>query len=352
MLDEVYWNNTLRAYLVAGSVTASIFVFVRVLVYLLRKRISKLAQRTKTSLDDAIVKVLGATRSLMTLLVAIYAGSLFLTLPLDVERAVRIVAMVALLVQVGIWLSTAVTAGVTRTREKRVASGDTASLGVLAMLGLFGRILVWVVVFLLVLDNLGVNITALVAGLGIGGIAVALAMQNILSDLFASVSIMLDRPFEVGDTIHVGDLVGTVENIGVKTTRVRSLSGEQVVFANNDLLGSRIRNYKRMHERRSLFVVGVTYQTPIPTLEKIPVVARQIIEQQDRVRFDRAHFRSFGASSLDFELVYYVLSPDYVVYMDTQQRVNFEIMRQLKALGADFAYPTQTVFVNREDAPS
>ena len=351
LLDTVYWGNSVRAYLVALAVVLGIVLGMRVAVYLLVRRVAKLAARTTTTFDDTVIKVLGATKNLLALLVAIYAGSLFLVLPGDTGDKLRIVAVIAVLAQIGVWASTALAATAIRMREKKIQAGETSGLGVISMLGLFGRIFAWAIVVILMLDNLGVDITALVAGLGIGGIAVALALQSVLSDAFASVAIMLDRPFEVGDTIQVADLVGTVEHVGIKTTRLRSLNGEQMVFANNDLLGSRVRNYKRMEERRSLFVLGVTYQTPVEKLEKVPSVVKRIIEKESTARFDRAHFRSFGPSSLDVEVVYFVRSPEYVVYMDTQQRVNLEILRQLTALGVEFAYPTQTIHAHTAGAP-
>lgn len=352
LLDTVYWGNSVRAYLVALAVVLGIVIGVRIAVYLLVKRVAKLAARTTTTFDDTVIRVLGATKSFLTLLVALYAGSLALVLPGDTSGKLRIVAVIAVLTQIGVWSSSALAATVVRLREKKIAAGDTSGLGVIAMVGLFGRIFAWAIVFILMLDNLGVDITALVAGLGIGGIAVALALQSVLSDAFASVAIMLDRPFEVGDTIQVADMVGTVEHVGIKTTRLRSLNGEQMVFSNNDLLGSRVRNYKRMLERRSLFVLGVTYQTPVDALEKIPSVVKQIIEKEERTRFDRAHFKAFGASSLDVEVVYFVTSPEYLVFMDIQQRVNLEILRQLTALGVDFAYPTQTIYAQVAGAPT
>jgi small-conductance mechanosensitive channel len=198
---------------------------------------------------------------------------------------------------------------------------------------------------LLALDNMGVNITGLVAGLGIGGIAVALALQNILGDLFASLSIILDKPFVIGDFIVVDQLMGTVEHVGLKTTRIRSLSGEQVIFSNAGLLQSRIRNFKRMAERRVVFTVGVTYQTPYEKLARISALLREAVELQQGVRFDRAHFKEYGDFALVYEIVYFVTSPDYNKYMDIQQAINFEIYRRFQQEGLEFAYPTQTLFV-------
>jgi MscS family membrane protein len=205
---------------------------------------------------------------------------------------------------------------------------------------------------LLILDQLGFDITALVAGLGIGGVAIALAVQNVLGDLFASLSIVLDKPFVVGDTINVGDMTGTVEYIGIKTTRLRSLSGEMIVFSNNDLLKSRIRNFRVMQERRIVFAVQVTYDTAQEKLERIPGMLRAAVENRKQTRFDRAHFKGFSESALDFEVVYFVTTPDYNVYMDVQQAINLEIYRRFVEEKIEFAYPTRTLIVHGADAPT
>jgi small-conductance mechanosensitive channel len=210
------------------------------------------------------------------------------------------------------------------------------------------NVAIWAMVLMLTLDNLGIDITALVAGLGIGGIAVALAVQNVLGDLFASLSITLDRPFVVGDFLIVGDFMGSVEYIGIKSTRLRSLGGEQIIISNSDLLSSRVRNYGRMLERRVVFVTSVTYETPIEKVEKIPVLIREIVEAQSNTRFDRCHFAKHAAASLDFETVYYVLTGDYNQYMDIQQAINLRLHRELMTLGIEFAYPTQKLYVVTE----
>ena len=203
---------------------------------------------------------------------------------------------------------------------------------------------------LLALDNMGVDISTLVTGLGVGGVAVALAVQNVLGDLFASLSIVLDKPFVIGDFLAVGDLVGNVEQIGLKTTRVRSLSGEQLIFSNADLLQSRIKNYGRMMQRRILFTIGVTYQTPREKLENIPTILREAIESQKNVRFDRSHFARYGDFSINFESVYFVTVPTYNTYMDTQQAINLRIHERFEQEGIEFAYPTQTLFLVKQEA--
>ena len=212
-----------------------------------------------------------------------------------------------------------------------------------------GKLALYAGLVIVALDNLGFDITTLIAGLGVGGIAIALAVQNILSDLFASLSIVLDKPFVIGDFIIINEYMGTVEHVGLKTTRIRSLSGEQLVIANNDLLSSRIRNYKRMQERRIVFTIGVIYQTTKTQLEKIPKIIKDIIDKQKLARFDRSHFKNFGDFSLNFETVYWVESSDYNQYMDIQQAINLSIMAIFEEEKIEFAYPTQMVYVDKTE---
>jgi small-conductance mechanosensitive channel len=210
------------------------------------------------------------------------------------------------------------------------------------------RAALWTILLLAMLSNLGVNITAFVASLGVGGIAVALAVQNILGDLFASLSIAVDKPFEVGDFIVSEGIVGTVENVGLKTTRVRALSGEQIVTSNAEILKRTVQNFKRMLERRIVFKFGVTYGTTPEQAAAIGGIVKNIIQANQKLRFDRAHLLAFGESSIDYEVVYIVLDPDYNLYMDFQQQIYLQLMRELKTLGVAFAFPTRTVHVVRE----
>jgi small-conductance mechanosensitive channel len=253
---------------------------------------------------------------------------------------------IALFLQAGVWAAAGATAWLER-KQRSTLTTDRAIAGSLGIISFIAKGVIWAMVVLLILDNLGVNITALVAGLGIGGIAVALAVQNILGDLFASLSITFDKPFFVGDFLVIDDFMGSVEHIGIKSTRLRSLSGEQIVMSNADLLKSRVRNYGRMSERRVVFATTVTYETPATKLEQIPAVVRSIVEAQEGVRFDRSHFSKHAAASLDFETVYYVLSADFNRYMDIQQAINLRIHREFERLGIEFAYPTQRILLER-----
>jgi len=255
--------------------------------------------------------------------------------------------VVVLLVQAALWAD-ALAADAIAHYTQRQREVDAAGATTLSALGFLGRMAIWTAAVLLAAANLGINVTALVAGFGIGGVAVALAAQNILGDLFASASIVLDKPFVLGDFIVVDDKMGTIEYIGLKTTRLRSLSGEQLIFSNTDLLKSRIHNYKRMRERRVLFTLGAAYDTPHEKLAAVPDMLREIIESQRPVRFDRAHFARYGDSSLVFEVVYYVLAPDYNAFMDVQQAVNLAIHRRFAEEKIEFAFPTRTVHLRQQ----
>ena len=262
----------------------------------------------------------------------------------------------AALLQSGRWITGVITLWIARYKAEKMEA-DASAVTSMQAVGLVSKIIVWSVIALMLLDNLGIDVTALVAGLGIGGIAIGLALQNILGDLFASLSIVLDKPFVIGDTLTVGTDSGTVEHIGLKSTRLRSLSGEQIVFSNGDLLSARVRNFERMTERRVVLVFGVTYDTDPETLAAIPRLAQDAVETVGAdeggapLRFDRAHFKELAASSLNFEVVYHVLDPDYGRYMDAQQAINLALVAAFRERDIEFAFPTQTLHVARAAAP-
>lgn len=318
---------------------------------LLVGRLQRLSARTTNHVDDLVYSVLARTTGWFLWLLSLSAGLAVLALPPAVEQGVRVATVAGIGLQVGLWLTTLAVGAI------RLWSGDDreqspslrTTFGALRFLV---HLVVWSAVVLHVLANLGVDVTALVAGLGVGGVAVALAVQNILGDLFASLSIVLDQPFTVGDFIIVDDFMGTVEKVGLKTTRLRSLGGEQLIFSNAKLLEARIRNYQRMQERRVVFSVGVTYETPPEQVRAIPGLIREAIEAAPDTRFDRAHFKEYGDSALVMEAVYYVLSPDYNRYMDIQQAINFGLMERFAGRGIDFAYPTRTLHLVRPRRPA
>ena len=349
LLQTNFLDNPLHAWGAAGVTGVLVLLVLRTVQAIATRQLNRLGTSANLQWMKLIGAALGRTKLLLLLIVSIYFAALWLDLPERATRVVNSATIIALLLQSGLWLIAALNEWLSRYRERQLTQ-DPAAVTTMSALGFVSKIVIWSAVLLLALDNLGANITALVAGLGIGGIAVALAVQNILGDLFASLSIVLDKPFVIGDFLNVGEHLGSVENIGLKTTRLRSLSGEQLVFSNSDLLSSRIRNFGRMFERRVVFTVGVTYQTPRAKLERIPGMLREAVEANDKVRFDRAHFKEYGAFSLDFETVYYVLVPEYNTYMDIQQAVLLAIHARFESEEIEFAYPTQTVYVAREAA--
>ncbi len=347
IIQRVFLGNTLQAWGVALLITIIVTVLFLIFKKVIINRLTGYAKKTETKLDDLITEVLSGTKIILLIPLALYLGLQVLTLPKGLEDLIENVTIVALLLQTAFWGNRIIVFWLSHKIERKTEQ-DAAKVTNLYVLGFISRVALWSIIVLLALDNLGFNITTLIAGLGIGGIAVALAAQNILGDLFASLSIILDKPFLIGDFIIVDDKLGTVEYIGIKTTRIRSLSGEQIVFSNTDILNSRIRNYKRMYERRVVFGLGVTYQTPLEKLARIQSYIREIIESQDKVRFDRAHFKEYGDFALIFEIVYYVRVPDYNAYMDTQQAINLAIFRRFQEEGIEFAYPTQSIYVYKE----
>jgi small-conductance mechanosensitive channel len=345
--DRVFLGNPLGRWLMFGAVAAVVFLALVGLRRLLVRRTAKIAARTTTPVDDFLLALLRATRAYFLLLVALGFGLPALVLGDRIIGWLRIVFVVGGLLQVGLWGNAFVTFWARHYMARKAA--DLGSVTTINALTMVVRLVLWSLVLLVALTNLGIDVTALIGGLGIAGIAAALAVQSTLGDLFASLSIVVDKPFVVGDSIAVGDFSGTVEKVGLKTTRLRSQSGEQLILSNNDLLQSRIRNYKRMTERRAVFNFGVEYGTPGPELSGIPALVREIVEREKPVRFDRAHFTRFGPSSLDFEVVYWVLDPDYNLYMDIQQRINLALLASFRAMGVSFALPTQTMMVRDAD---
>jgi small-conductance mechanosensitive channel len=271
---------------------------------------------------------------------ALYAAIRVLAPPPQFAVAIRSVFIILLTWLVVRFLVVAATSAFNRYMQQ----GDAGTNRLKPLLAIL-NMAIWVVGIMFLLDNLGFKISTIIAGIGIGGIAVALAAQALLGDLFSYFVILFDRPFEVGDFLIFDDVLGAIEKIGLKTTRIRSLSGEQIIVSNSILTGSRVRNYKRMERRRIVFTIGVTYDTGSKLLRQIPDIIRNAIEAEESTQFDRAHFAKYGDSSLDFEVVYYVLSADYNQYMDVQQRVNLDIYEKFEELGIQFAFPTRTVVV-------
>lgn len=347
------WLNTheflhipLLRWLSAAVITVGGFALVmgasRLIASRPRKRVGFAAHPTAAILVNA----LEATNALLILLLFASLGAQSLGLTLRHAKWMGIVTAAVLAFQIGLWLSATIC---TWTQNKLDAdTGRPQNPVVMAMISWLLLVLLWATLLMIVLSLIGVNITAFVASLGVGGVAVALALQNILGDLFASVAIGLDKPFESGHFINFKDISGTIEHVGVKTTRIRALSGEQVIISNAELLKNTIHNYGRMTQRRVVFDFGVTYDTDRQALEQIPGIVRGIIEAQEKTRVDRAHFKGFGEHSFDFEVVYYVLDAGYGTYMDIQQATNLAMVQRFNEIGVAFAIPSRTLHVSGE----
>lgn len=346
--NQSYFGNTVTLYLTALGTFIICFIAVLIFKKILMGRLKKWAEKTRTTLDDFLIQ--GIEKTVIPLLYfgGFYLAIHILTITPKTEKVIQIASLILVtffslkLIVSTMNYSLSVylrRRGQSETRQKEIR-------GITTLLS----ILIWVLGFVFLLDNLGINVSAVIAGLGIGGIAIALAAQAVLGDLFSYFVIFLDRPFEIGDFIIVGDKMGAVEYIGIKTTRIRALGGEQLVFSNKDLTNSRIHNYKKMEKRRVVFQLGVIYQTKADQLEEIPLIVKKIIEEQENVTFDRGNFKSFGDFSLNFEFVYYVGSPDYNIYMNTQENINLKIYREFENLNIEFAYPTQTLFVSKDNS--
>ena len=336
-LNIVWLGNTVRDWLIAVAVLAAAVTALVAIKAFVVGRFYRFAARTSNEVDDLVVDLLKRTRLTVLIILAVASvGFLLLQLMPPVRTALKIAAVLALFFQGMSWGNGIISFWMQRYAARRgmTTGPSAATVGALVVLV---RILLFLVLFLFALDNLGFEITPLITGLGIGGIAVALAVQNILGDLFAALSIVLDKPFAVGDFIVIDTHSGTVEHIGLKSTRLRSISGEQIIIGNADLLKARINNFQRMVERRAVFRLGVVYETTSEQLARIPSIVRLAIVRQNLTRFDRCHFKQYTNADLEFETVYWMLTSDYNIYMDTQQAINLEIFRRFGEEKIEFA---------------
>jgi len=349
LVYEIYGNNVWHFLLVIfGSYI--LYKILKRIILTIKRRLENITSGALFIVSEPLVKALATTKSFFLVLLSIEITLSFLSLSETLYSILAKAFTVTLLIQIAFWLDSFAMYFIEmklRKAEETKGITNTTTASSFWLISFFARVVIWGMLSLLLLDNLGINITALIAGLGVGGIAVALAVQNILGDLFCSLSILLDKPFEVGDFIIVDTVMGNVEKIGIKSTRIRSISGEQIVVANSDLIQKQVKNYKRMAQRRIVFQIGVTYQTPPEKVKKIPGIIEEMIKSNSNARFDRAHFSSFGDFALVFEVVYFVLSSDYNVYMNVQQEVNLKMLESFASEGINFAYPTQTLFFEK-----
>lgn len=344
-MEQIYWDNRVLDYVIAILIFVGSLVAIKVFEKLFFRHLKKWAEKTSTTIDDFLVGITEKIIIPFLYLAALYLGVNTLTLAPLLKRIIDVIGLAVLTLFSVRLIIASINYGFELYLSGR---GKSVTLkrsldGILRVI----KVLVWGLAIAFFLDNLGFKITAVVAGLGIGGVAVALAAQAVLKDLFSYISIIFDRPFEVGDFIIIGEYLGTVEQIGIKTTRISSLSGEQLIFSNSDLTDSRVRNYKKMQRRRVSFKFSVTYQTPVEKLKEIPKIVENIIKDIDDAVFDRTHFSSYGDFSLIFEVVYYILGSNYNKYMDIQQKINLSIKEEFEKQKIEFAYPTQVLYINK-----
>lgn len=340
----MFFGNTVGEYVLALAVFLLTLAIAGLGQYFLLSWLASVSKRTVTDYDDTFVKMVHSFKPPFYLFLAFWLAVQSLSITGVAGSVVTAILVLWLVYQAVVVVGILVEEVVFRHFAK---DKDETTKSALHLISNIARGVMWLLGIMLVLSNFGVDVTSLMAGAGIAGIAIAFALQGILGDLFSSFSIYFDKPFRVGDFIIVGDTIGTVKHIGVKSTRVASLSGEEITVSNQELTGARIHNYARMHERRVVFSFGILYETPQDKVAAVPEMVQKIIEGQADVRFDRAHFKSFGDSSLDFEVVYYVLTSDYTVYMDRQQAINLALMQRFEKEGVGFAYPTRTIYMAR-----
>ncbi len=345
IMEYVFLGNSISAYLIFVGLFLGAFIIIKIFQHFIIRHFKKWAEKTATTIDDFLIGIIQKMVLPLAYFGAFYLSVNTLNLHPIADKIFDVIGMAILMIFLARFVISLMGYGVNHYFIKRGkdVTADRSLTGILSVL----KFVVWALAVVVFLDNLGFKISAIIAGLGIGGIAIALAAQAVLGDLFSYFSILLDRPFEVGDFIILDEYLGAIEHIGIKTTRIRSLGGEQVILSNTDLTSARVRNYKRMGKRRVVFKLGATYQTSLEQLKVIPGIIEKIIKDVKNTTFDRAHFFSYGDFSLIFEVVYYVMNSDYNIYMDIQQEINFAIKKEFEDRNIEFAYPTQTLYVNK-----
>lgn len=335
VLNEGLWINIA---IIAG-ITIGSYLVLQTILRIITNRLRKMAKGSRSGFVGIAAEMLSRTSHILLIALSLLIALKVVELPERWETAMSHGWFVALAFQIALWMDTAVRLWM----ESLTHDGKARNPVTTTIIGIMIRIVIWTMMLLSILSNLGVDITAMVASLGVGGIAIALAVQTLLSDVFASLSIGVDKPFEIGDFIVFGEVAGTIEHIGLRTTRIRALSGEQIVCANADMLTQTLHNYKRMSTRRIVFKFGITYNTPSDKVREVSALVKRIIDGVENANFDRAHFLAFDDSQLTFEVVYIMQVPDYNAYMDAQQEINLQLLDGIREMGVQFAFPTRSV---------
>lgn len=346
--DQLLLGNSVTDWLIAGLLGVAVWSALWVLRKLIASRYKGYSSARNHTAIRLIAYLIGNTKQVLFLAIALDSAQTTLTFPPRIQHIVSNVVLILILFQVGLWAGRTLRFYLATKEAERGA--DQVFAGSLDIINFVSGMLIWSLLILVALDNFGVNITALLAGLGVGGVAVALALQNVLGDLFASLSIALDKPFVVGDSLTIDTFIGKVEHIGIKTTRLRSEGGEQIILSNADILKSRVRNYGRAPELRALVTIRVPYSTPLEKLKAIPALLEDIVREHSQARFERCHLKTLSDSSVLFELTYFARQPSVNPLLDLQQAVNYRILDAFKGLGVDFAYPAQYVVMDRAES--
>ncbi len=350
-LAQLGISNPLIGQIVISTIYFFLAIFIGLIVYRIFERyFTQWAKKTRTTLDDEIL----ANIKLPVYLVVIVVGLYYALTPLSILEPflfqIRLIFSIVEILLVSFAVTRIINVLVAWYAEKKREREKDVSEHILFLLKRLLHIVVYIFAFIFVLWAFGINLSGAIVGLGVGGIAIAFALQNVLSDLFSAFTIYFDRPFEIGDFVIIGSDMGTVKKIGMVSTRIQTLQGEELVVSNQELISTRIRNFKQMEKRRIVFGLGVIYGTPLSKLEKIPDMLKEIINSVDLTDVDRVHFKEYGNFSLNFEVVYYIRSKDYAVYMDIQQEINFKIKEAFEKEGIEMAFPTQTLFLKNENA--
>lgn len=333
-------SNTGREYLMALVIFVAVLIVLKIFKLAFLGRLRKIASKTKNDFDDALIKAISKISWIFYFLLALYLAVYRLTLPFNILKIVKILFLIIVVWEAVRAIQHIIEYSIQKAMARRGTEDDSA----VKTFSVIIKIVLWSLGLVLILGNLGINVTSLVAGLGIGGIAVALAIQNILGDIFASFSILIDKPFQVGDFIKIGDDAGTVEKIGIKTTHIRTSDGQQLIISNKELTEARVQNFKRLEKRRAIFNLSVIYETSKEKLESIPNLIEETIKDISKVEFDRCHFKEFGDYSLNFEVAYYVSTQEYKEYLDVVQKVNLAIFDAFTKQEISFAYPTSVEY--------
>lgn len=338
----LYLGNSVLDYAKAVGLFVVLLIVFKVIQYIILKRLGKLAEKTKTDIDDTLIEITKSLKPPFYWFLAFFFAIKFLTIGILATQVINGILVVWVVYQI----IKAVQILLNYILNKKFAKeDDQGSKAAIVYVNMIAKFLLWAIGLLLILSNLGVDVTSLIAGLGIGGIAIAFALQNILSDLFSSFAIYFDKPFQIGDFIVAGSHSGTVEKIGIKTTRIRALQGEEIVISNNELTGARVQNFKKMQKRRVVSSFGILYETPVEKIKNIKQIVTNIFNNLENAELSRVHFKQLGDFSLNFEVVYNITTGDYNIFMDVQEKFNFALMEAFESEGIEFAYPTQKLFV-------